>query len=86
MTNKEKSVLFGTEFDQNCEINSNFYIKKPKITLKYEKNLKGNFLMKQFVRYVINSIRYRWFCFQCGQKGGIFPFCGIFGPKGGTDF
>ena len=23
---------------------------------------------------------------QCGQKGGIFPFCGIFGPKGGTDF
>ena len=24
--------------------------------------------------------------FQCGQKGGIFPFCGIFGPKGGTDF
>ena len=23
---------------------------------------------------------------QCGQKGGIFLFCGIFGPKGGTDF
>ena len=23
---------------------------------------------------------------QCGQKGGIFPLCGIFGPKGGTDF
>ena len=29
----------------------------------------------------------RFFHFlQCGQKGGIFPFCGIFGPKGGTDF
>ena len=23
---------------------------------------------------------------QCGQKGGIFPFCGIFGPKGGQIF
>ena len=31
MTNKEKSVLFGTEFYQNCESNSNFYIKSQKL-------------------------------------------------------
>ena len=31
--------------------------------MKYEKNRKGNFLLKQFVRYVINSIPYRRFCF-----------------------
>ena len=76
MTNKEKSVLFGTEFYQNCESNSNFYIKKPKITLKYEKNLKGNFLMKQFVRYVINSIRYRRFCICCGGAPRFLPHLG----------
>ena len=85
MTNKEKSVLFGTEFDQNCESNSNFYIKKPKITLKYEKNLKGNFLMKQFVRYVINSIRYRRFCFlSVLLKVAIKSRSGVFGHPCGA--
>ena len=28
-----------------------------------KEKLKGNFLLKQFVRYVINSIPYRRFCF-----------------------
>ena len=43
---KKKSVSFTTEFDQNCEGNSNFYQKSQNITLKIWQKilLRNNFL------------------------------------------
>ena len=52
------------------------YRNKPKIINKVEVDLSGSTFQNK------NKIKQN----QCGQKGGIFPFCGIFGPKGGTDF
>ena len=36
--------------------------------------------------FILKLFNFFYHSAQCGQKGGIFPFCGIFGPKGGTDF